>query len=486
MRRRSTALGVLLAASLTSCGSTVAMTSTSQGVAEGPAEFSATGGAAARASGGALPAPGTPHMPSTAHAPSAASAPGVIAGPGAEATTVARDTKPVQVGVAYTTNVDSFGAAFGGSFDTGDQRVQAEAVVNYLNRHGGLGGHRIVPVWFPVDLTDSRPYEETAQIICATWTQDNHVVAGLFVAANVPFSLARCLSSKQVLYVNSGFYPHDGQDFRTAPYMVNPDELAVDAGARTYVDGLVAAGFLSKGDRIGLMRYDIAAVRRATETQLKPALARHGLDLKVEFEVHFPDSTAGIANSAAPVQSAVLQMRNENVNKVLMLCAGCAMFFMQAADSQAYRPEYGLSSMDRPFLLPPQVPATQLAGAVGIGWLPLNDVPMDQAPPRSASGRLCDSILRPTGEATRQGPRFVGSSYCEALLLMAAAARKAVTVTGRGLRDAAMQLGSYSSVNALSARLTPDRRDGVASYRVFRFTPGCTCFLYGGQEHPAR
>lgn len=395
-----------------------------------------------------------------------------------------RPSRPaVEVGIAYTTNVESFGSAFGSSFDTGDQRKQAEAIVNYLNRNGGLGGHRVIPVWFPVDLTSSQPYEQTSQQICSSWTEDHKVVAGLFVAANVPVSLADCLSRKQVLYVNSGFFPHDTADFQRASFMVNPDELAVDVASRSYVDGLVAAGFLRTGDKIGLLRYDIPAVKRATAQHLKPALTRHGLKLEVEFEVHFPDSTPGIASSAAPVQSAVLQMRSAGVNKILMLCAGCASFFMQAAESQNYRPKYGLSSADRPVILAPQVPAEQLAGAQGIGWIPLNDVPMNQAPARSTNGRLCDAILEPTGQATRQGPRFVGSSYCEALLFMAAAAGGATAVTGAGLRDSAVRLGSsYASVNAFRTVFAPNRHFGVASYRSFRFKPGCTCFEYAGPE----
>ena len=498
MPKVPSSLALIAALLLSACGSTVATQTAGQpaggGVGDGlgaPASGSDAGADAALGSApGAGPAttvpgagdPVTPAGPTALETQSSGSDSRVGAGPAPAGTGPAK-RPAVEVGIAYTTNVESFGAAYGSTFDTGDQRKQAEAVVNHLNRNGGLGGHRITPVWFPVDLTSSQPYEQTSQEICSSWTEDHKVVAGLFVAANVPVSLADCLSRHEVLYVNSGFYPHDTSDFQRASFMVNPDELAVDVGSRAYVDGLVAAGFLVKGDKIGLLRYDIPAVKRATSQHLRPALTRHGLKLDVEFEVHFPDSTPGIANSAAPVQSAVLQMRNAGVNKVLMLCAGCASFFMQAAESQNYRPKYGLSSADRPVILAPQVPAEQLVGAQGIGWMPLNDVAMNKAPARSANGRLCDAILEPTGEATRQGPRFVGSSYCEALLFMAAAAKGATAVTGVGLRDSAVSLGSsYPSVNAFRTVFAPNRHFGVASYRTFQFKTACTCFEYAGPE----
>jgi hypothetical protein len=86
---------------------------------------------------------------------------------------------PVEVGFEYATGVTEFAAALGISADVGDGSQQARAVVEWVNAHGGLGGHKIKPVFYALDLTRTDPYSQFMDEMCSLWTEDHHVVAGV-------------------------------------------------------------------------------------------------------------------------------------------------------------------------------------------------------------------------------------------------------------------------------------------------------------------
>jgi hypothetical protein len=385
---------------------------------------------------------------------------------------------PVEVGVAYLSNV---GEAFGQSDpDSPDLRLQAQTMVTWVNRHGGLGGHPIRPVFATVDLTDTRPYDESVAAICESWTHDHHVVAGLFLA-NMNTTLAECLNKRGVMFLNMATYFFDDVDYAKIPLMVNPGVLSGDVGARAYVEGLFAQRFLTAGEKVGVLRFSNASYTRAYRNAMKPALNRGGITFVDEYSINQPASTPDLANSAAAVQNAVLKMRADGVTTVLFLCSGCAGVFMQYADSQEWLPRYGLSSWDVPHFREQGAPKRQLEKAQGVGWTPLLDVPHPRAPGTNATSRLCETLMHPIQQADTQAERIGSYAYCDVFLTLWHAGQGLSHVDGRSLVRATEQLGTaYSSAFTTRTVLGPRRHFGAAAARWFGYDKACPCFRYTG------
>jgi hypothetical protein len=383
---------------------------------------------------------------------------------------------PVEVGVAYLSNV---GEAFGQSDPQApDLKLQAQTMVSWVNKHGGIGGHPIRPVFATVDLTDTRPYDESVSAICESWTHDHHVVAGLFLA-NMNTTLPVCLNKRGVMFLNMATYFFDDVDYAQIPLMVNPGVMSGDVGARAYIEGLFAQRFLKAGEKVGVLRFSNATYTRAYRNAMKPALTRGGITFIDEYSVNQPASTPDLANSAAAAQNAVLKMRADGVTTVLFLCSGCAGVFMQYADSQEWLPRYGLSSWDVPHFRENGAPKRQLERAQGVGWTPLLDVPQRKAPGTNATATLCESLMHPIQQADTQDERIGSYAYCDVFLTLWRAGQGLAYVDGRSLVHATEQLGTtYPSPFSTRTVLGPRRHFGAAATRWFGYDKACPCFRY--------
>jgi hypothetical protein len=400
----------------------------------------------------------------------------------------------VKVGIAYEVGQEKAASALGadGATAPASQRGQAEAFVRWVNDNGGLAGHKIEPVWAPKEFTDSRSNAERASAVCAQWTQDNKVVAGI-VLGPFPNDLARCLNNAGALYLQWGWTLHEQSEYRQIPNMWNPGELGVEQLVQVYADGLVANGFFGPGAKVGLLVNEYPAAQ-AGRRMLKARLASHGvaLDDANVYTVPQPSGWTAVTSSLQALQNAQLKMRAGGVTHVLSLCWGCAAFFMTYASDQKWTPKYGLTSADLPsgIVGDPPNPKTvgQLRGAVGIGWWPVDDIKTlgNPSAPVNATWNRCQDIIRPTGLGTKQQiDQQYSSAFCGALLFLKAAAEasQAYPITGTALRQGAERLGTtYQDPMSLHTNLGPNRHSGVDRVRPFRFVDSCTCFEYFGAE----
>ncbi|MDQ1536701.1 MAG: hypothetical protein QOE58_1094 [Actinomycetota bacterium] len=395
----------------------------------------------------------------------------------------ARPHSAVQVGIGYSSDGAKFGSTFGGNLNTGDEKRAAQTVVDWMNAHGGLAGHRVAPVFFDFQLTSASSWAQTEQQMCTAWTQDAHVVAALWVGVNAPTNIVECLQSRGVPFLENGYVLHDQQDFKHWSLMSDAAELEGDAAARTYVEGLAGLGFFTPKDKIGVVGEDYHTAQRVYANALRPQLSRHRLSVAVYEEIHTPQSTPDIGSSVSAIQSAVLKMRSEGVTKVLFLCYGCAGFFMQSAQSQGWNPTYGLSTLDALWNLGGSAPAGQLNNAKAVGWVPLSDVPENVAPQPNATARLCAGILK--GQIPSQEPRFFAFNFCDALLTLHTAARPLTTLSAKTLNAGIGALGEhFQSALVLHTDLGPSKHWGVDQARNLAFDSACSCFRYTGNAYP--
>ncbi len=513
-RRLPVAVSLTAAALLLSaCGSTVQLTSDSIAAAGGGAlsadgtPVDALGGVAAAdgsdaGQSGAAPASGTAAGSTGSTTTSGGSSGTRPAAGGAATGTSGRSTAPkagsapaaagpvstapVEVGFVIFPDAAAFSAALGGSGNgVGDQKGQINTAVAWANAQGGLAGRKIVPVFFEVELTSSQPYSVTYQQICDSFTQDHKVVAAVIIA-NADNSLPACLGRKGVLTLASGHFLHDPQDYRPLPYLVTPREAGTDRAARTLLAEMQSAKLLEKGAGVGLLIMDYGAPNRTAEQVIAPALKARGVKLTT-FKIPPPQSTPGISDSVAAVQSATLKMAAQGVKTVMFLCPGCANFFLQNAESQAYYPRYVLSSLDGPAGLAGSHERS-LSDAIALGWEPSQDVGT-YTHPEVVSGNpsrtLCKQVQK--AQINSDESEFAALSFCGALVDLRAFAQSLPTgsVTGPQLAQGATRLGtSYSHAMSFKTTLTPSQRDGAAGLRSLRWTGSCTCFAFVGPVRP--
>jgi hypothetical protein len=499
MNVRSLGVAIVVSLAVAACGSTVRQTS---GVAAGgttdagtvdagaaagaatPAATSTTGvseGGTAGGTGATATTSGTTSGTTTGTVPQAstgaAKASSARKPVGKATVTKAKSSSsalaPVDVGLIYYPDLNQFNASFGVNRSYGDQKVIADAIVSWVNNHGGLNGHKINPILYALNTTDTTPYSTSLQAACDSWTQDHKAVAGITGGAS-PTTLQQCMNDRKAVVIQAGNYLHDATDYKRWPFMANPDEPEAIGSMDTYVEGLWQMGFFKPGDKIGVYYNDYQASTNAYEQGMVPALKRHGLKVDQYFVSHYPDSTPGLGGAIADIQGSILKMASAGINKVLFDCIGCAGVVVTLAKQQGWHPTYGMTTFDSL----PTKDVSEMKGAMAVGWSPIADSTQYT---RNATGNLCMNMVKDSGQVNNQATEITAYVYCSSLLMLQAAAKANPTavITGDSLRIGIEKLGSsFLSPASFSALLAPGHRAGITTAKGLKFEDACQCFKY--------
>lgn len=408
---------------------------------------------------------------------------GVSAGTGSVAAPGTTVGAPVEVGFEYASGVDEFASALGISADVGNGMEQAKAIVAWVNQRGGIAGHQVKLVFYELDLTRTDPYSRFMSEMCTLWTEDHHVIAA-FAYANADFSpVARCLTKNHAVFSSYADYTRDRNDFVTSPNWLETSTLSAERLADLEVQGFARRGFLKGQTKVGLLAYDYAQARRLTGLLVAKLKAR-GITA-VTYQVHYGTSTPELAGTISSIQNAVLRFRSENIERVMSAAyPGAIGFFMRYADSQDYRPLYGLSSYDGLGALPSNAPVGQLHGAIAVGWWPTSDRRPADRPSLNASGKTCRAAFAAAQIPPSQDTYSFG--YCDEILSLVAAGKLlgSAPLTGDALRASFERLGqTYSSPSMLATAFSPQQHDAVASAQPLAFEDSCACWRTTGSSY---
>jgi len=387
---------------------------------------------------------------------------------------------PVEVGVVLFPDVNAYAGALGVASDVGDQRAMSETMVGWVNANGGLNGHRVKPVYFEVELTSTQPYAVTYEEICSHFTEDHKVVAVLIIA-NVEPALARCLAKTKTPLVVVGRYMYDAQDYRSLWNMVGPMDVGVDRIARTLVGEIATRNLVKRGEKLGLLVFNVDGSRRARDQIVIPAMKARGADV-VTYEIPYPQSTPEIANSASVVQSAQLAMAAQGVKTMMFLCPGCFTFFITYAENQGYYPTYVLSSVDG--LTKRANHGRSMAKVHASAWDPTRDQGVYKYPhllKGNPTYELCRTIEK--ANYSNDDSVFAALGFCGMFHAVYQAARvnAASPVTGLSLLGGLNAFGtSYDASFSFpgSTRITAQQHDGVTRYRTMHYESGCDCMVF--------
>jgi hypothetical protein len=225
---------------------------------------------------------------------------------------------------------------------------------------------------------------------------------------------------------------------------------------------------------------------------LLPALRRQGYTVSTQ-DVRYvfnAELVADAGRESAEIASAELRMRQDGVTHVIFLEKGGlpVLFFLNTAASQGYHPRYGFTSQDAPeaLLSGNEIQASQLKGALGIGWLPVIDLPFPPkgAYARSAPVRKCRAVMTRAGQApTSPDAMGIALGACDEVWFLRAAARGlSGSLTVGRLLHGIQSLGTgFTSALTIATAFGAGQRDGAAAAYRYAFSPGCSCWQYVGK-----
>ena len=485
MKRRGAAARAALAAAaavaLAGCGSTVQLSSTAaagQDALSGPDLSNGTSPVAA----GRPLAGGRAGSPTIVAGRSYASGGGSHLGsqPAAGGGTVPApqpplaSKAPVRLGVIYASGVDSAAAAMGiKGLTTGDTKAQAAAMFQWINTHGGLGGHQIQPYYYDLTQNSGSTPEVAMEAACAALTQDDHVRYVQTIAVLTSNEMP-CFAQAGVGILNDETGLADAEMARYASYLGNPGEFAPGRYETVMVDDLWQRGWLTSHSKVGILATDSPDGHAVVNGPLSAALRRHGLSATTQY-VNPNGGDGGSAQSS----SATLKFRSAGVDRVIPVLYN-PLFMMEAASSQDYHPAYAMYSTNGPELLETAAPPDQLANAAGIGWLPYYDIGRGTHPgPVSSRETLCFTIMKNAGQAaTSATTKGVQVQICNVLFYLKDLADLEPTMPADLLTSARQLLGKkFLSADTFRTDVT-HRTDGVAGYRSVAYEQSCKCFQY--------
>jgi ABC-type branched-subunit amino acid transport system substrate-binding protein len=422
------------------------------------------------------------------YGPSGSAASGTPAQSGTGASTV-------EIGLPRPSNLAALEAILGGAGSGGasaptDKQVDAfyQAMVNYVNSHGGLLGKKIKPIYFSVDPLKTS--SAVPQEMCTDFTQDNHVFAVMDLA-NTSQTFVSCLEKAgTIAFDPAGSTQLDDTALTQNSLYATAGSLSLTRVAAAEVNGLFKQGFFGSGAKIGLVGYNSPPFTRAISQSLEPALAAHGLHLADRQLVAPVTGLSDVAPTQQAIGDAVLRFKNEGINRVLFfdIQGGTVNPWTQAALAQSYFPRLGLTTNEMPsqqaFLgngrNPEQV--QEYSAALGVGWSPVTD---EVTPPVNPTGQLCDSIMQAAGASAAQAAQFWDT--CDELLVFAAGVNAGGQLTAA---DALAGLAKAKNLQSAELAAAPDysggRRDGVGSVRYLSFAQKCQCFQYSSAAVPVQ
>ena len=394
----------------------------------------------------------------------------------------------IQIGIAWEdasqVNV-ALKAVAGSGAHVADSKAQAQALVNYLNAHGGIDGLTIDPVYYQFNVsnltTPSGRAQET-QAECAAWTQDHHVFA-MLVVLSPDDNMLSCAAKTQtpILSANYGQVADDIEYAQMPNLLYFPSGLTIDERERLVVDRMVRSGVLTPKSKVGLLiEGNSGMFKRAANGTLIPELQRY--HIPVVSQVVYPDFVE------SPWDSYVLQFRQAGVNTVYLGASEggglSSLFLTRAASNEKWYPQFVMGSDLNIFAIGYAGAPDEAPGFHAAGWLPNADT--GTKTPLSANASLCAQIMKGAGQPLYDAEN-TGISYCETLFFLQSALAGSNNVTPAGLAAGATGLGtSFAPLLTRSTNFAADVHYAANTVQDLAYNTGCKCIAYIGKPAAIR
>lgn len=396
----------------------------------------------------------------------------------------------IYLGIVYL-DAGAANQALAGQTIESDSRKAYNAMIEEVNKAGGLGGREVVPIYHKYDGDSSETIAQQAQAACARFTQDNKVYA-IFAFDNGAGVIQECTEKAGAVNLapNTGSLP---ETFRKYPHYIEISGMNLLRVGPVTVAGLKREGYFNRGLKLGMVTWDDTNYRRALEEGYIPALAKQGVELATDPAYISPPQTyQDLGAMSADINNAILRFQSQGITHVIIaagasgLCGLACMetVWMRRAESQNYRPRYGLNDNNLPTAAYDQglYPAEQLRDAVAVAWLDLNKA-ADEGTRVNQTRERCFALMRrhdvPMENVNQED---AARSACDELSFLQTIINGRLNGVPRvndQFMAAVNSLGtSFSSASAYGTHFSPVRHDGIAAARNIKFLASCDCWRY--------
>lgn len=360
----------------------------------------------------------------------------------------------------------------------GNQEAQAKAIVKDLNDRGGAAGRKIVLVFY-----DKKSSDHTAQAACERWTQDRPVFA--VVNAVAYNELHECLAQRKTPYVDMTSHIRVQSEFsRIAPYFYAPIRPTMERLITTWMRRVKALGYFGGWNtRLGEASNAPAKIGILSYRQMRGTDFTRMVRREVERQGHAVASTFEFPNFESSADSAALaQARFQSAGVTHVIGQhGTPWYFSTAAESQRYRPRYAMSTYNGPRQTEELAPPEQMRGALGMGWVPTEDVALARDPGDVSSAQTrCRKIMQRAGEDTSAANAYnFMLRACDAFNFLTVAIAKG-GLSPEGLRRGVRAMGAIPPATTFRISFANGRLDGAAAVRDLGWRDDCGggCFAY--------
>lgn len=421
--------------------------------------------------------------------------------PGQSAPGVTADK--IYVGMIWPKNQDQVNQAAGaGGISVGDTKADGNAIVDDLNKHGGIAGRKVVPVWQAVDSASAQTIDSQLAAACDHFAHDERVFAAI---GQGTASYRACLAHNGIVQLDQDLPGVSDAEFAKYPTFVELGYPKLSRIAHITLDSLPAQNYFTPWDsangkpakvgraKVGILTLDDPGYNAVVDQILIPGLKRLGYDPGPDVaRIAVSENAADISNQATANQAAELKFSSDHVTHVVVFEAqgGNSLLFMNQAESQHYRPRYGVNSGSglQTLLDAGDIQRAQAVGAVGVGWLPAYDLPAAMNPDNgkysNAERRNCIAIFKRYG-ITFGNPNaeFAAFNYCSTLHLLRDALNRTPKLITPATFVAAIDglHAAYTAPSALGTYLGPGRHDAPSTSYLWRYFAGCKCLHYAGK-----
>jgi hypothetical protein len=457
-----------------------------------------TGGSAGGATDGGLGATGGTAGGSAVANGGGATATGSAPGQGPTGGNVASDTQAgdgpgvtattINVGGYYDPNLGAADSALGASGQSpGNYKDETDAVVAYINSHGGVAHRKINMIWQQVNAeTDSST--QIQQQTCADWTQDNKT---FIFDAGLPI-WDQCAANEGAVGLQSGYLIAETTPIlQHYPMDIGLADFTIDHGDRLTIEGLARQGYFSSGAKVGIATWDESDYQYGVTAGVDPALAAIGIhNVPVEY-ITVPQSYSDLGATSSSVAAAVLKFRSMGIDHVILLDGGAGinsagilvLEWMNQANSQRYYPKYGLNSTSGFSSLAPDYPQQEMVGSLGVGWSPSIDLSSAdyEALPQNAQQKECLQIMSAAGQApSTSNQEGIELGFCDEFFFLQFAFRNITGPLNQQTALAAIDSvgSSFADLTTFGTFYSASRHDGAQLVRNVSFYPSCTCYRY--------
>lgn len=416
-------------------------------------------------------------------------------GPGVTATSIS-------VGISYTASSNPNGNVGAGGVTVGNEKADAQIVIDDINAHGGVAGRKLVPTFYKVPATTTAQQDEQAE--CASFTQDHPVFA---VLGSGSHSFLTCMNDAGVVVIDDDLVAYGQVTYQQYPHYIEATQFNLDRIAATLPQALSAQNYFTPWDtttgapggsasKVGIVTFDTPDFAHAVDQVLVPGLAKAGYTNPDIVRVTSATTTAEVNDLTAALKSAVLRFRTDHVDHVILLeeAGLLALFFAKDAQTQGYFPRYSAATNSgfQALIDGAGLPKDQMQGAVGFGWNPVLDLPYSQNPitgPYSNDARRhCRQLMVSHGQRFPDAnAEAVANSYCTELYLLRDALKgQTGSVNADTFLTGLNALGSsFQGASSFGTHFGPDQHDGGSGYYYWAYKESCGCFGYTGTLHHA-